>query len=299
VHSRFQCAQFVTVRSCAETVLAVSVSYNSTIRNRRPSRVWCRLTVMPPSRRSVPNVALFGSLPLAAFAELFEGLPRVMACAKGADRNYTYANQLFAERAGCRRVSQVIGRTAQDLFAPDLAAAYDAQDDAVLATGRPLQDQLELIGTPGTIPRWHVTSKVRLLSDSAAVVGVLCVSVDVAGHEVHGIDGSGAGVSAVLSEVRQNLGAQHRVGDLAARSGLSLAQFERYVKRAYGLAPRQLMQRFRFEEAMHLLTHTDSAVAEVAVACGFYDQPSFTRQFRDATGFTPAAYRAGHPFKQP
>ena len=256
--------------------------------------------LMPPSRRSPSNATLFGSLSLAAFAELFDGLPRVMACAKGADRKYMYANQMFAERAGCRRVSQVIGRTAIELFASDLAAAYDAQDDSVLDTGRPLQDQLELIGTPGAKPRWHVTSKVRLLSDSAEVLGVLCVSVEVVGQEVHGIDGSGAAeVSAVISQVRKSLEVQHRIGDLAGRAGLSPAQFERYVKRAYGLAPRQLVQRLRFDEAMHLLTHTELSIAEVAVACGFYDQPSFTRQFRDATGFTPATYRAGHPFQTP
>ncbi len=242
--------------------------------------------------------ALLGSLPLAAFAELFDGLPRTSACAKGPDRRYIYANQLFAERAGLKRVAQVIGKTALDLFPPELATAYDEQDEAVLRTGRPVQEQLELIGGPGVEPRWNVTSKVRLLSDAGETVGLLCVSIEVAGHEAHGGDRSAAGgVAAALAEVKSDLAVQHRIGHLAEIAGLSSSQFERYVKRAYGLAPRQLVQRVRFDEAMHLLTHSDAPVADVAVRCGFYDQPSFTRQFRAATGMTPAAYRSGHPFQ--
>ncbi len=259
--------------------------------------------VMAPGSRSTEGsrgsgLALLGSLPLAAFAELFDGLSRASACAKGPDRRYIYANQLFAERAGCKRVAEVIGKTAAELFPSELAVTYDAQDEAVLRTGRPVQDQLELIGGPGVEPRWNVTSKVRLLSDSGETVGVLCVSVEVAGHEgTAGHNPAAGGVAAALAAVRHDLAVHHRVGHLADIAGLSAAQFERYVKRAYGLAPRQLVQRLRFDEAMHLLTHSDLSVAEVAVQCGFYDQPSFTRQFRAATGMTPSAYRTGHPFR--
>ena len=260
----------------------------------------CRMTLAATPAVRGTERALLGSLPLAAFAELFDGLTRASACAKGLDRCYIYANQLFAERAGCKRVAQVIGRTAHELFPAELAVAYDAQDDAVLRTGKPVQEQLELIGAPGTTPRWHVTSKVRLLSDAANTVGVLCVSMEVGGHEPNiaaGDRSSAAGVAESLAEVRRDLSVPHRMGDLAQIAGLSPAKFDRYVKRAYGLAPRQLIQRFRFDEAMHLLTHSDHSVADIAVRCGFYDQPSFTRQFRAATAMTPAAYRAGHPFQ--
>jgi transcriptional regulator GlxA family with amidase domain len=41
-----------------------------------------------------------------------------------------------------------------------------------------------------------------------------------------------------------------------------------------------------------MLTTTDRSVADVAAACGYFDQAQMTRQFRDHVGTTPAAYRA-------
>jgi AraC-like DNA-binding protein len=33
-------------------------------------------------------------------------------------------------------------------------------------------------------------------------------------------------------------------------------------------------------------------IGEIAAECGFYDQATFCRQFRAATGLTPGQYRA-------
>jgi len=50
-------------------------------------------------------------------------------------------------------------------------------------------------------------------------------------------------------------------------------------------------QRLRIEHAVRLLSTTDLTAGEIAAACGFYDQSSFTRQFRAVLGLTPGAYR--------
>ena len=47
----------------------------------------------------------------------------------------------------------------------------------------------------------------------------------------------------------------------------------------------------RDEHAVRLLSSTSLTAGEIASACGFYDQSSFTRQFRSVLGLTPGAYR--------
>ena len=52
-----------------------------------------------------------------------------------------------------------------------------------------------------------------------------------------------------------------------------------------------LEERDTLEQAVRLLSTTSLTAGEIASACGFYDQSSFTRQFRSVLGLTPGAYR--------
>ncbi len=82
-----------------------------------------------------------------------------------------------------------------------------------------------------------------------------------------------------------------RVSEIASAAGLSVTQLERLCRRTLGLSPRALLQRLRVEQAARLLTTSDASAGEIAAACGFYDQASFTRQFRAVVGMTPGSFR--------
>lgn len=58
------------------------------------------------------------------------------------------------------------------------------------------------------------------------------------------------------------------------------------------LSSRKLLQRLRIEHSVHLVTTTDETVGDIAAACGFYDQSSFTRQFRAVLGLAQGPYRS-------
>lgn len=223
---------------------------------------------------------------LTVFIQLVDSLPQVMASAKDADGRYVYVNSGFAERVGQSREAIVGGRVA-DFFAAELAASYAAQDAAVLATGEPLAGHLELIVRPDRRLGWYLTSKTQLVDDHGAVFGVAVLSVDLHAQ----MDSAHAGLAHALDVIRARIGQTWRVGDIATAAGLSVSQLERVCRRTLGLSPRSLLQRLRVEQAARLLTTTDASAADIATECGFYDQASFTRQFRAVVGMTPGAFR--------
>jgi PAS domain S-box-containing protein len=225
---------------------------------------------------------------VAALNDVFAGVPHVMFCVKGIDGRYLAVNGAFAERAG-RSADGVLGRTAGELFPADLAATYAAQDHLVLATGEAIRNELELILRPDGTRGWYVTTKTRLDDSDRAPIGIVAVSYDLrspaAGDRHH------AALQAAIEVARRRFADPLKVADLAAAAGVSTTQLERAMRRAVGMSPKQLLVRTRLDEAMNRLDDTELPIATIADDCGFYDQSSFTRQFRRAVGMTPGAYR--------
>jgi len=217
-------------------------------------------------------------------------VPHVMFCVKSADGHYLGANRAFAERSGRRGAGEVIGRTAFDLFPRALAERYAAQDRSVLASGKVLSNQLEVITRPDASLGWYLSSKSMWTDPSAGTEGLVGVSVDLsapadvaAPHEQ---------LSAAVEMARTTCTENPAVGELAAVAEMTVSQLERTTRRILGLSPKQLLLRFRLEEALRLLTTTEVAVGIIAAECGYYDQSAFTRQFKRVIGSTPSAYRA-------
>jgi PAS domain S-box-containing protein len=233
---------------------------------------------------SVESIPKAGDL--RAFVDLVDGLPQVMAAAKDTSGRYVYVNRGFADRVG-RRVRDIVGRTVDDFFAPELAESYAAQDADVLRSGKPLQGHLELIVRADGRLGWYLTSKTRLVAGDGVVVGVAVMSVDLQSQ----MDSAHSGLAAALDAVRADIAHPWRIGEIAEIAGLSTTQLERLSRRTLGMSPRGVLQRLRLEHAVRLLSSTALTAGEIASACGFYDQSSFTRQFRAVLGLTPGAYR--------
>lgn len=226
---------------------------------------------------------------LETLADLFTGLPHVMFCVKDTDGRYLRVNQAFADRAGRGSPADVVGCTAHDLFPDDMATAYSAQDAAVIASGTTLRNELELILRPDRSVGWYVTTKTPLQDDGGRVVAIASVSVDLRMPA----DGPGvsSGLAAAVAVARSRCAENLTVAEIARAAGMSSTQLERAMRRTMGVSPKQLVLRFRLEEAMRRLRETDAPIAQVASECGYYDQSAFTRQFRRVVGMSPRAYR--------
>lgn len=229
-------------------------------------------------------------LPLRTARTLFDACPDVVFFVKDAQGRYTCGNRTLLLRLGLRDESGLIGRDPRQLFPEPLGAGYHAQDLRVIASAKPLLDELERHLFPNHAPGWCLTRKLPLFDDAGRVFGVVGISRDLA------LSARGLAVMhrmrRVVAHVQAHFSEEIRVAGLARMAGLSLAQFERQFTRWMQITPRAWLTSVRLEAAMRLLEAGAMPVAQVAQACGFGDQSAFARRFRKHVGLTPTAYRA-------
>ncbi len=78
------------------------------------------------------------------------------------------------------------------------------------------------------------------------------------------------------------------VDQLASDSGISSRQLERRFLREVGLGPKLLGRIIRFQQVFRAVEQCNSAWAEVAIECGYYDQAHLIRDFNQFARQTPA-----------
>jgi AraC family transcriptional regulator len=84
------------------------------------------------------------------------------------------------------------------------------------------------------------------------------------------------------------------VADLCALARLSEAHFSRVFRRTFGKSPHAFVIRRRVELAAQYMLQTEAPLSDIALRCGFTDQPHLCKHFRQTTGCTPAAWRRAH-----
>lgn len=98
----------------------------------------------------------------------------------------------------------------------------------------------------------------------------------------------------VVEVLRASLATPPTLSDLAATVGVSIATVHRGFLRRFGCTVGDFIRRERIEAARRALLAGEAPLGQIAFAFGFADQAHFTRLFRRATGWTPAAYRRIH-----
>lgn len=225
-------------------------------------------------------------------AELLDTAPGIMYCVKSADSRYVAVNHAFAERLGKTDRREVVGRRAVDLFPSDLAERYESQDRTVIATGRSMRDELELITDRSGRAGWFVSNKQAIRNASGEIVGAVVLSVDLRRRQDDRVDVDA--FTAVRALANEHLTRSVEVTELAMAAGMSATQLERRMRRSLGLSPSQYLLRIRVDEATRRLVATDESLADIAHACGWYDQSAFSRQFTRVAGCPPGEYRRRH-----
>ncbi len=98
-----------------------------------------------------------------------------------------------------------------------------------------------------------------------------------------------------MREILEKHYEDHRfhVDALARAAGMSHAQLHRKLTALTGHSANFFIRRFRLEKARGLLSQsTEMNISEVAYDCGFASPAHFCREFKEAFGIPPTAYRA-------
>jgi LacI family transcriptional regulator len=97
-----------------------------------------------------------------------------------------------------------------------------------------------------------------------------------------------------LRYIREHATVPCSVDDVARHAAVTRRWLERRFSEKLGRSPHQEITHVRMEAARRLLTQPELPLPEVAERCGFSTVQSFHRNFRQATGESPAAWRRSH-----
>ena len=181
--------------------------------------------------------------------------------------------------------------TDYDFFPTEKADSYRNDDREVIKKGVSIMNRIESAPVQAGSDRMVITSKIPIKDADGNVIGLASISRQI--EHIGETSGSVTQFTEMLTFMRENYGEPIVTKDLAKISGMSISQFERRFRKAFGTSPRQYLLRLRVNEAARALTETDETVASIAQDCGFHDHAHMCRSFRSIMNKSPSAFRRG------
>ncbi len=227
--------------------------------------------------------SLDGMLPVD---RLFDGVPDIVFFIKDTNGRYMAVNDTLATRCGLADKNDAIGLTAGELFPPPLGDAFALQDQKILRSGHPIRDHLELHLYPGGRNGWCLTFKEPIIGKNGKVAGICGISRD-----LHSPGEDFTAMSSAIEHIHHHYDEALRLPGLAEMAGLSVYQFDQRIRALFHVTAGQYLVKVRIDAACLRLSASDEPIAQIALSCGYSDQSSFSRQFKQAVGISPLAYR--------
>lgn len=244
----------------------------------------------PHAGHALSSRHVVGPIGLTAFFEtapLFASLPGMFVFAKDSALRFLTVNPAMAELCGASTCEDVAGRSARDFFSEHLCARQEAIERRVMRTGKPAQDQLELYWSRTGTSKWLLTALWPLEDVNGQTVGVVGIA--------RGLDAKRRGpvyqrLATAVDYLHAHFGARLDISDVAKEVGVSPDQLKRDFVSVFGVPPRRYLSMIRLHAALEMLG-SGIPIVDIAHACGYPDQSSFTHRFRDAVGASPSEYR--------
>lgn len=225
------------------------------------------------------------------FPLLFDHLPGVLFFAKDREGRLFAANDALLHQYGFDRAreDEFYGLTDFDLLPRSLAEKFRQDDLSIIESGKPMLEIVEIFPNQRGIPAWFLTNKLPILDRTDQVIGVMGTIQDYDSHREQlppDMD-----IAPALEHISQHFASDISIRSLAEMTRLSVRQFERRFKHHLKTTPQQFIMKMRVFAACDALRNSRRPIIEIATQSGFYDQSSFTRQFRKHMGITPLQYR--------
>jgi AraC family transcriptional regulator len=94
-----------------------------------------------------------------------------------------------------------------------------------------------------------------------------------------------------LAYIEANLASKITIGNMADAVSLSKSHFSRAFKQSLGTCPMTYVSTRRVERAKLMMASSQERLSDIALACGFVDQPHLNRYFRRVVGMSPGLWR--------
>lgn len=98
-------------------------------------------------------------------------------------------------------------------------------------------------------------------------------------------------VSRVITTMRDKLGEQLTVDDMARAAMFSKFHFSRIFQRVTGVSPGRFLSALRLQEAKQLLVTTSLNVTDISLKVGYNSVGTFSSRFTRSVGLSPTTYR--------
>jgi AraC family transcriptional regulator len=103
-------------------------------------------------------------------------------------------------------------------------------------------------------------------------------------------------VGRAITTMRNNLGEQLTVDDMARAAMFSKFHFTRIFQRVTGVSPGRFLSALRLQRAKYLLLSTSLNVADISLRVGYSSVGTFSSRFSRSVGLSPTAFRRMHGF---
>jgi AraC-like DNA-binding protein len=223
------------------------------------------------------------------FSLLFENLPSILFFVKDTSGHIIMGNKLFIHHCGFQNESDLIGKSDYDIFSPELAEQYIADDNKVMASGEAKSNIIELFPNYMGDPIWFMTNKIPLFNREQKVIGVCgtCQSYEQSSNFIRPY----LELSKAVDFIKENFSLKVSISELADMVNLSTRQFERRFKETFKTTVHQYILKLRILKSCELLLKSNMTIADVALDVGFYDQSAYTRFFKKFMKETPLQYQ--------
>jgi AraC-like DNA-binding protein len=219
---------------------------------------------------------------------LFDELSDTFYFAKNKAGKFVWGNRLLQEKHRLARAEDIIGKCDHDFFRRDIADRIRADDLAVMESGVPVKNKLEVIGGQNGVLTWLFTTKAPLRNKHGEVIGVEGFSRDA--QRSQDIIAPFHVFRSAIEYLQAHFTDEISIEHLARLSCMSMSTFERKFKQHFSLTPKQYILHMKVHEACRLLPGSQS-IERVALETGFGGQSYFTKQFRSVVGITPKQYQ--------
>ena len=204
------------------------------------------------------------------FLQAFHHVPGLFYFVKDAQSRTMLNTREYTQRMGDRPEDDVVGRRAGEYLAKEFADHYEADDRRVIESGQPLRNIIEIGFDEHGVPDWIITDKYPLRDAAGRVVGIMGTMQSFTGR-LRASPTSGRSARPSTSSARTSASGccwRHRRATSASRSGSSSG----CSTGRSGMSIQQFVIHSRVHAAAHELTHSDRAIAAVALMFGFTDQ---------------------------